>query len=143
MRISDWSSDVCSSALPDVDRRLHASDDTVGVGASGVDIAIRYGRGPYPGLTSTPLIADQFAPVVNPGLRLRSPEQLRRVPLIHFEWRHTDPDHPTWSSWFQAAGIADIDPISVRRFTNDHHAIPRSEERRVGKECVHTYKSSR
>src|SRR3546814_14277056 len=123
MRISDWSSDVCSSDLattaftakwlvprvsrfqamhPDVDLRLHASDDTVDVGASGVDIAIRYGRGPYPGLTSTPLIADQFAPVVNPGLRLRSPEQLRRVPLIHFAWRHTDPDHPTWSGWFQA-----------------------------------------
>src|SRR3546814_4338108 len=101
MRISDWSSDVCSSDLrkraavtisattaftakwlvprvsrfqamhPDVDLRLHASDDTVDVGASGVDIAIRYGRGPYPGLTSTPLIADQFAPVVNPGLRLQ------------------------------------------------------------------------
>src|SRR3546814_13762773 len=87
MRISDWSSDVCSSDLattaftakwlvprvsrfqamhPDVDLRLHASDDTVDVGASGVDIAIRYGRGPYPGLTSTPLIADQFSPVVNP-----------------------------------------------------------------------------
>jgi LysR family glycine cleavage system transcriptional activator len=108
---------------PDVDLRLHASDHTVDVGASGVDIAIRYGRGPYPGLTSRPLIADRFAPVVNPHLGLRSPQELRNIPLIHFEWSNSDPAHPTWSSWFQAAGIAEIEPASVLRFSEESHAI--------------------
>lgn len=108
---------------PDIDLRLHASDDTVDVGACGVDIAIRYGRGPYPGLTSTPLIADRFAPVVNPILGLRSPEELPKMPLIHFEWGHFDPDHLIWPSWFRAAGIAEINPVSVLRFSDESHAI--------------------
>jgi LysR family transcriptional regulator, glycine cleavage system transcriptional activator len=108
---------------PNVDLRLHASDNIVEVGANGVDIAIRYGRGPYHGLTSRPLIADRFAPVVNPKLGLRSPGELQDMPLIHFEWRHPDPAHPTWPSWFQAAGIAEIDPVSVLRFSEESHAI--------------------
>src|SRR3546814_5525378 len=91
MRISDWSSDVCSSDLattaftakwlvprvsrfqamhPDVDLRLHASDDTVDVGASGVDIAIRYGRGPYPGLTSTPLRSEEHTSELQSLMRI-------------------------------------------------------------------------
>jgi LysR family glycine cleavage system transcriptional activator len=108
---------------PDIGLRLHASDNTVEVGASGVDIAIRYGRGPYPGLTSRPLIADRFAPVVNPHLGLRSPQDLRNIPSIHFEWRNPDPAHPTWSSWFEAAGIAEIDAAPVLRFSEESHAI--------------------
>lgn len=107
----------------DIDLHLHASDDTVDVGASGVDLAIRYGHGPYPDLTSIPLIADRFAPVVNPALGLRSPDDLRKVPLIHFEWGNPDPRHPTWPSWFRAAGIAEIDPVSVLRFSEESHAI--------------------
>ena len=108
---------------PDLDLRLQASDDLVDVGPSGVDIAIRYGRGSYPGLTSTPLIADRFAPVVNPKLDLRSPQGLRTVPLIHFEWQHSDPAHPTWSTWFDAAGMTEVDPVSLLRFSDESHAI--------------------
>ena len=108
---------------PQIDLRLHASDDAVDGRASGVDIANRYGRGPYPGLASTALIADRFAPVVNPARRLRSPEDILDIPFIYFEWKHADPDHPTWSSWFRAAGIAGINPVSVLRFFDESHAI--------------------
>lgn len=108
---------------PDIDLRLHASDDPVDFSASGVDLAIRYGRGPYPGLGTVPMLADQFAPTVNPKLGVRSPEDLRRVPLIHFDWRHSDPAHPTWSTWFRAAGIAEIEPASILRFSDESHAI--------------------
>jgi LysR family glycine cleavage system transcriptional activator len=34
-----------------------------------VDIAIRYGDGPYPGIDVTPLLSDICAPVLNPILR--------------------------------------------------------------------------
>lgn len=108
---------------PDIDLRLHASDVVAEIGTTGVDIAVRYGRGPYPGLMSVPLLADQFAPVASPNLRLRSLCELRSTPLIHFEWGRSDPAHPTWSSWFRAAGIAEMDPVSVLRFSDESHAI--------------------
>lgn len=108
---------------PDIDLRLQASDELVEVGARGVDLAIRYGRGSYPGVTSTPMLADRFAPVANPKLGVSSPDDLHRVPIIHFDWRRSDPAHPTWTSWFGAAGLAEIDPASRLRFSDESHAI--------------------
>ena len=50
---------------PDIDLRLQASDEVVDLDACGVDIAIRYGRGPYPGLVAKPMFADEFAPLAD------------------------------------------------------------------------------
>ena len=51
--------------------------------------------GPYPGLQARAMVVDRVAPVGCPGLRLREPGDLRRVPLIHFDWRRSDPANPT------------------------------------------------
>jgi LysR family glycine cleavage system transcriptional activator len=108
---------------PEIDLQLHASDDPVDVGAAQIDLAIRYGHGPYPGLRSETMLADKFAPVANPGLAMRTPEDLCRVPLIHFAWRRPDAANPTWESWFKAAGIPMIEPASHLHFSEESHAI--------------------
>ena len=108
---------------PEIDLQLHASDDPVDLGAAQLDLAIRYGRGPYPGLRSEAVIADRFAPVANASLRLRVPEDLHRVPLIHFDWRRADPGNPTWDGWFKAAGLPMVEPSSFLRFSEESHAI--------------------
>lgn len=108
---------------PDIDLRLHASDATVDLAGDAVDIAVRYGRGPYPGLRAEALFADRFAPVANPALGVGTPDDLGRVPLIHFEWRRPDPVNPTWASWFDAAGIVGSLPGSRLRFSDEGHAI--------------------
>ena len=111
------------AAHPDIDLQLHASEDVVNVGTGQIDLAIRYGHGPYPGLRAKPMLADQFAPVASPGLTLRALADLRRVPLIHFDWRRVDPANPTWEVWFKVAAMPGIKPASHLLFSDESHAI--------------------
>ena len=55
--------------LPDLDLRLHASDAPVELRPGTIDIAIRYGKGPFAGTEAVALKTDAFAPVPNAGGR--------------------------------------------------------------------------
>lgn len=111
------------AAYPDLDLRLHASDDPVDLHGGVADAAIRYGRGPYPGLIAEPLIDNRFAPVCSPRLDLRGPDDLRRHTLLHSEWRHPTQDSPTWRGWCAQAGLDGLDVDAGLRFTDESHAI--------------------
>ncbi|MNL15659.1 Glycine cleavage system transcriptional activator [compost metagenome] len=108
---------------PDIDLQLQATDDLVDLRSTAVDIAIRYGRGPYPGLAVQPLFTDRFAPVANPRLGVRSPEDLARVPLIRFDWKRPQPENPTWERWFTVAKRPQPRQASQLRFSDEGHAI--------------------
>ena len=108
---------------PEIDLELFASDQTVDLDAHVADIAIRYGRGPYPGMIAEPLFTDCFAPVSSPQLGIYGSADLDTVPLIDFRWAHDHPLNPTWKNWFAAAGL----PCKARhgqlRFSDEGHAI--------------------
>jgi LysR family glycine cleavage system transcriptional activator len=72
------------------------------VGPGGVDVALRTGRGPWPGVRAEALFNDHLVPVCAPALaqRLREPADLARVTLLHDE----DPA-TSWSDWLEAAGL--------------------------------------
>jgi len=108
---------------PGIDLQLQASDDVVDLRSAAVDIAIRYGRGPYPGLVTKPLFTDQFAPVANPRLGVASPDDLAHVPLIRFNWKWSHPDNPTWERWFDVAQRSLPRQASELRFSDEGHAI--------------------
>ncbi|MNJ97932.1 Glycine cleavage system transcriptional activator [compost metagenome] len=108
---------------PDMDLQLQASDDLVDLRSTAVDIAIRYGRGPYPGLVTQPLFTDRFAPVANPRLGVTSPKDLARVPLIRFDWKRPKPENPTWERWFTIAQRPLPRQASQLRFSDEGHAI--------------------
>lgn len=110
------------AAYPGLDLRLHACDDPVDFRAEGVDAAIRYGHGPYPGLVAEPLAEDRFAPVCSPGLGVSATADLERHTLIHFRWRHPDRDSPTWETWFRAAGLRPAAGEGIG-FSEESHAI--------------------
>ncbi|WP_434045634.1 MULTISPECIES: transcriptional regulator GcvA [Sorangium] len=110
-------------ACPGVDLRLHASDEPVDLHAAEVDAAIRYGRGPYPGLAAEVLIADRFAPVCSPGLGVRRPGDLRGKPLLHFEWRREGRDTPTWRLWIERSGLSGVRAEGGVTFSDEGHAI--------------------
>jgi LysR family glycine cleavage system transcriptional activator len=87
----------------DLDIRLeNRLADLVG---DGVDAAIRFGDGQWPGFEVSPLFKVRFFPVCSPDFpqlhRLRCPADLLAVPLL----RHT---HPLWSwpAWFRSLGLA-------------------------------------
>ena len=108
---------------PDIDLQLHASDEAVELAESGVDIAIRYGRGPYPGLRAEVMFADDFAPVANPRFGTLGIEDLGRVPLIHFQWLRNHRLNPTWERWYSAAGLNQLPHQGHLRFSDEGHAI--------------------
>lgn len=109
--------------LAGIDLQVQASDEIVDLRSTAVDIAIRYGRGPYPGLTVEPLFTDRFAPVANPRLGVRTVADLGRWPLIYFEWRRQHPHNPTWGRWFAQAGRPEASPAGELRFSDEGHAI--------------------
>ena len=111
------------SHQPGIDLQLQASDEIVDLRSTAVDIAIRYGRGPYPGLSVEPLLTDHFAPVANPRLGVRSIRDLTRWPLICFDWRRPHQDNPTWERWFAEAGLAAQAQAGQLRISDEGHAI--------------------
>lgn len=108
---------------PDIDLQLHASDAVVDLASHAFDIAIRYGKGPYPGNRSDVLFADAYIPVINPMLRVRSHEDMAAYPLIHFDWQKASPDNPTWTRWHAEAGIALPANQAELRYSDESHAI--------------------
>jgi LysR family glycine cleavage system transcriptional activator len=86
-----------------------------------VDVAIRFGRGPWEGLHSEPLVELRFFPVASPALvagepGLREPADLARHTLIHGQQTPG-----AWPAWLRAAGVPDLEPR--RNVTYDHVAL--------------------
>lgn len=108
---------------PDIDLQLQASDEVADLDSGGVDIAIRYGAGPYLDFSATPLFADRFAPVFNPMLEIGSVADFGHWPLIDFQWQRRHPDNPTWSRWFAEAGLTEPEEPAQLRFSDESHAI--------------------
>lgn len=111
---------------PEIDLELHASNQAVDLGsdlADVADVAMRYGRGPYPGMVAERLFTGCFAPVSSPQFGPISPADLDQLPLIDFKWAHDHPLNPTWKHWFAAAGL----PWKARHgqllFSDEEHAI--------------------
>ena len=93
---------------PDIDVRLDANENIIDFDAGDVDIAIRYGRGDYPGLVSERFMTEDLFPVCAPRLLegahpLRKPSDLRFHTLLHDDMRMD------WRMWCMAAGVEDID----------------------------------
>lgn len=108
---------------PGIDMHLHASDEAVDLDDSDIDLAVRYGRGPYPGLVAEPMFADRFAPVANPSLGVRALADLATAPLIHFQWKRKHALNPTWEAWFERAGLPWSALPSHLHFSDEGHAI--------------------
>lgn len=89
---------------PDMAVRLHVSDDFVDFARDGIDIAIRGGKGPWPGTKRHLLMRVRIAAVLSPALLaahgpFESPLDLTRLPLL-------SPDDFWWDIFFGAADAA-------------------------------------
>lgn len=112
-----------SARHPGIDLVLHASDALADVAGDAVDIAIRYGRGPYPGADAEAMFSDRFAPVASPAMGPLRLVDLARSPLIEFRWLHPDPLNPTWELWHAKAGLPFERGPGQLRFSDEGHAI--------------------
>jgi LysR family glycine cleavage system transcriptional activator len=110
-------------ARPDIDLTLLATLEAVDINSGAADLALRYGPGPYPGLSAESLAVDRFAAVASPRLGLKRPGDLRSATLLHFDWHRADPRNPTWRRWLKIAGIEGVDARAGLRFSDETHAI--------------------
>lgn len=93
---------------PEIDLRLHHSLDRVDFARDDVDMAVRWGRGDWPGLAVDFLKGDTLIPVCSPDLLeaeppLRAPADLAGHTLLHEE------DYDDWTQWLRAAGAPEVE----------------------------------
>ena len=106
----------------DIDVRLATSEKLADFVSDGIDIAIRYGRGQYPGLTAELLMAEDLFPVCSPLLLdgphpLKSTADLKHHTLIHDDFQID------WAMWLKTAGVEGVDPHRGPRFESSDHAV--------------------
>jgi LysR family transcriptional regulator of beta-lactamase len=82
-----------AAAHPGIDLRVLANNNRVDLAGEGLDLAIRFGDGDWPGVVATPLLAAPLAPLAAPGT------DLARAPLLR-SYRSGE-----WPAWFAAAGL--------------------------------------
>ena len=93
-------------AHPGIEIRISASTQLVDFSREAeIDMAVRYGRGHWPGLRADWLMAEEFFPVCSPALRdgdkpLRRPADLAQHTLLHAMVSRED-----WQLWLTAAGL--------------------------------------
>jgi LysR family glycine cleavage system transcriptional activator len=92
-------------AHPGIEVRLTASTHLVDFRREEIDMAVRYGRGHWPGLRADWLMAEDIFPVCSPKLLegakpLRQPEDLAHHTLLHATLSRED-----WQLWLTAAGL--------------------------------------
>jgi LysR family transcriptional regulator, glycine cleavage system transcriptional activator len=101
-----------SAAHPGLAVRLSADNHMVDFAREEVDVGIRSGPGPWPGLVAHPLVPVRFTPLCSPALLARlgpepAPADLLRLPLI-------SPDDPWWELWLRLAGVPVPDGLAAR-----------------------------
>lgn len=105
--------DKFQAACPDTDVRLDTNLKPVDFVAQRIDIGVRYGKGNWPGLTADKLMDEEVYPVCSPELlrhhgRLRKPDDLARVTLIHDLSMDGHAGFPTWDAWLRKAGVKHV-----------------------------------
>ena len=124
---------------PDIDARISANLRFSQFGPDGVDVAIRFGAGRYPGLYTEHLIGEEVLPLCSPTYaashNLMEPEDLRGVTLIHdgsLEFCDGLPGYRDgifdWDGWFKSVGIDGIDTSHGLCFNHADHALDAAVE---------------
>ena len=116
------------AAHPDYDIRLDATNALSKFQGDGVDVALRFGGGTYPGLHAERLLAETAFPVCSPellrrGPPLAAPGDLAAHTLLHIQWAMESETAPSWQMWLRAAGIDTVDPSRGPRFSHDSMAV--------------------
>lgn len=112
---------------PNSEVNLDSTDRLVELRREGVDLAIRYGGGAYPGLRTEKLADESLTPACSPGYLeqqdIQTPRDLLRATLIHDRTLADHPSFPTWGTWLAKAGVPDEPPKGGLHFSTSITAI--------------------
>lgn len=95
---------------PDIEIHLHTATTLADMSHEGFDLALRYGRGAWPGATSEKLMDEELIPVCSPrfndGKLPATPVDILAGPLL----RDT---HVRWAEWFARMGMEMAEPKNL------------------------------
>lgn len=104
-------------AYPDIDIRIDATDHTVDLETSDLDLALRYQRATQVEPHATRLFGEQLTPVASPWLLQGSKPLRRGEDLAHFALLEASDSHHaqnlewlTWRRWLDAHGFTRLEP---------------------------------
>jgi LysR family glycine cleavage system transcriptional activator len=106
---------------PDVEVQVIADSRLRDLRAEGIDLALRFGRGPYPGYAVTALMPDRVFPVCSPRFaadRIETIDQLFKLPLLHDSTTEGDGSASDWRSWLDHLGRPDVGCSGGQRFSD-------------------------
>jgi LysR family glycine cleavage system transcriptional activator len=109
-------------AHPQVRLEIEATLRYADFARDAVDVAIRFGRGPWEGLHAEPLVELDFFPVCSPALAAGGDPPLRvAADLARHTRIHVEQTPGAWPAWLRAAGVPGLEPR--RSVTYDHVAL--------------------
>jgi len=99
--------DDFQSHHPDIDLHLHATRRLVDFATEEVDMAIRFGSGPFTGLHADRLMTEAIVPVASPAVAedIAEPTDLLRYTLLNDDSHSWDPTFPDWNTWLSSLGV--------------------------------------
>ena len=87
-----------------------------------VDVALRYGSGPYPGLYALPLVQEEFGAYAAPG-RFDKDSRLSGATLLETDWQQPVLREVNWPGWFARAQLEIDDVARIVRFDEEHFVL--------------------
>lgn len=113
---------------PNVTLRIDATERLVDLRKAEVDVCVRYGPERARPVRSEVLWRDRYLAVAAPGWMARreppiSAERLAQTDLLHYDWKNSGLQGPTWANWMAAAGLRGFDTGRCLAFSEETHAI--------------------
>ena len=105
---------------PDIVVSVSSTNAFANFASGEVDVAIRFGQGPWPGLACEKILDDEYFPVASPKL---ARGKLPKAPKDILAHRVIREDRDYWLEWFAAAGVDIEGDIEGPTFTDATHSI--------------------
>lgn len=111
-----------SALYPEIDIRISATMTLVDFRKDEADLAIRFGKGPYPGVDVEKLFPEALTPMCSPNLLngkhpLKTPDDLRHFRLLHDVSIPGGDRQLWWVQWLTAARAIKVNPNRGPRFS--------------------------
>jgi len=114
---------------PAIEVHVSTSNKVVDLRREAIDVAIRHGRGDYPGMEAIRLFGEAYTPMCAPHLLHGGPtgtltlQQLHHHRLLHDDHAAFPGKAVGWPEWLRAAGARDIDGKAGVHYRQTDHAI--------------------